>query len=195
MTGARPGPRRRGGALVRALAVAAALLGGSGAGLAGQTSPASEYHVKAVFLFNFAQFVEWPADAFADPQAPVVIGILGDDPFGAFLDETVRGEHLGTRPFEIRRFEHVADIKTCQLLFISQSEADQVEENVASLKTRPILTVSDADNFAERGGMIHFVTEKNRIRLRVNLRAVQHANLTLSSKLLRVAEVVASTGR
>ncbi|HEX4629216.1 MAG TPA: YfiR family protein, partial [Gemmatimonadales bacterium] len=84
--------------------------------------------------------------------------------------------------------------KTCHLLFISQSEADRVEEILASLKSRPILTVSDGDDFAERGGMIHFVTEKNRIRLKINLQAVQHANLTLSSKLLRVAELVA-TGR
>jgi hypothetical protein len=181
--------------MLRAIAFVAALWLGIGADLAAQTGPASEYHVKAVFLFNFAQFVEWPAEAFADPQAPIVIGILGDDPFGPFLDETVRGEHLGTRPFEIRRFQRVADIKTCHLLFISQSEADRVEEILANLKNRPILTVSDEDDFAERGGMIHFVTEKNRIRLKINLRAVQHANLTLSSKLLRVAELVASTGR
>jgi hypothetical protein len=195
VTLARAVARRGGCGLGRAIALVAALFIGIRSDVAAQTGPPSEYHVKAVFLFNFAQFVEWPADAFTDPQAPVVVGILGDDPFGSFLDETVRGEHVGARPFEIRRFQRIADITACQLLFISQSEGDRVEEILASLKSRPILTVSDGDDFAERGGMIHFVTEKNHIRLRINLRAVEHAHLTLSSKLLRVAELVAATGR
>ena len=78
-----------------------------------QSPRASEYQVKAVFLFNFAQFVEWPAVAAADPRTPVIIGILGEDPLGAFLDETVRGERLGERSFEIRRYRQLADIDTC----------------------------------------------------------------------------------
>jgi hypothetical protein len=179
---------------IRAFAFTSALLLGGKSHLAAQAARASEYQVKAVFLFNFAQFVDWPPTAFPDSQAPLVIGILGDDPFGPFLDETVRGEHLGGRPFEVRRFQRVDEIKTCHLLFISQSERTRLEEVLASLKNRPIVTVSDVEGFAARGGMIHFVTDKNRIRLRIDLRAVQSANLTISSKLLRVAEIVAPTG-
>jgi len=164
-----------------------------GAGLAAQGGRAPEYQVKAVFLFNFAQFVDWPPEAVPDSKAPLVIGVLGDDPFGGILEQTVRGEHRGARPFEVRRFQRVDDIKTCDILFISRSEGDRVGEILASLKSRPILTVSDGEAFAERGGMIRFVTESNRIRLKINLQAAQAAHLTISSKLLRVAEIVTPT--
>jgi len=154
-----------------------------------QSPRASEYQVKAVFLFNFAQFVEWPAVATPDSQ-PVIIGVLGEDPLGTFLDETVRGERLGLRPFEIRRYRELTDIRACNILFISRSESERVGEILAALGKRPILTVSDGDDFAKRGGMIQFVNDKNRIRLRINLEAAQAANVTISSKLLRVAEIV-----
>src|SRR5258706_6597553 len=138
-----------------------------------QGQRASEYQLKAVFLFNFSQFVDWqPAAA----QTPLLIGILGDDPFGTFLDETVRGERVGERPIEIRRYRQLADIDTCNILFISRSENDRVEEILKAVQTRPILTVSDGDDFAKRGGMIQFRTDKTRIRLRINLEAAQAAN-------------------
>jgi len=160
-----------------------------------QSPRASEYQVKAVFLFNFAQFVEWESVAAQDPRTPLLIGILGDDPFGPFLDETVRGERLGARPFEVRRYRQLTDIETCDILFISRSEVERVGQILAALHTRPILTVSDAEDFAKRGGMIQFFNDKNRIRLRVNLEAAQTANLAISSKLLRVAEIVRTPRR
>ena len=157
-----------------------------------QGQRASEYQLKAVFLFNFAQFVDWqPAAA----QTPLLIGIIGDDPFGPFLDATVRGERVGERPIEIRRYRQLADIDACNILFISRSENDRVEEILKAVQTRPILTVSDGDDFAKRGGMIQFVNDKNRIRLRINLEAAQTANVTISSKLLRVAEIVRAPPR
>lgn len=171
-------------AFLKAITFVAALL-------LAQSPRTSEYQVKAVFLFNFVQFVDWPAPAAAAPDSqPLLIGILGSDPFGAFLDETVRGEHLGTRPIRLRRYRQIADIDDCNVLFISRSEAERVPEILAALKNRPVLTVSDGDTFANQGGMIQFVTDKSRIRLRVNLEAAQAANVAISSKLLRVAEVV-----
>jgi hypothetical protein len=166
-----------------------------GAGLAGQTAQAPEYQVKAVFLLNFAQFVDWPADAFPDADTPVVIGVLGDDPFGGVLDQTVRGERLGGRSFQVRRYQRVDEIKICHILFIARSEESRPEDVLAGLKNRPILTVSDVDGFAERGGMIRFVTDRNRIRLQINPPAAEAAHLTISSKLLRLAEIVTPTGR
>jgi hypothetical protein len=160
-----------------------------------QSQRASEYQVKAVFLFNFAQFVEWQPVTAQDARTPLLIGILGDDPFGPFLDETVRGERLGARPFEIRRYRALTDIENCDILFISRSEIERVGQILATLQNRPILTVSDAEDFAKRGGMIQFVNDKNRIRLRVNLEAAQAANVTISSKLLRVAEIVRTPKR
>ncbi len=177
------------------LRLTAALLLVCAARLGAQAAKASETQVKAVFLFNFAQFVDWPPEAVPDSQTPLVIGILGSDPFGDFLDATVRGEHRGARPFVVQRYQRVEDITRCDILFISRSAGDRPEEILGRLKNRPILTVSDADGFAERGGMIRFVTDRSRIRLQVNPVAAEAAHLTISSKLLRVAEVITPTGR
>jgi uncharacterized protein DUF4154 len=155
-----------------------------------QSPRASEYQVKAVFLFNFVQFVEWPPVAAPDSERPLLIGILGSDPFGPFLDETVRGERLGARPIQLRRYREIADIGECNVLFISRSENEHVPEILSVLKNRHVLTVSDGDAFTNQGGMIQFVMDKSRIRLRINLEAAQAANVTISSKLLRVAEIV-----
>ena len=156
-----------------------------------QAAPPPEYQLKAVFLFNFAEFVDWPPQAFPEAQTPLVIGVLGEDPFGGYLDETVRGEKVKGRPLTVQRYRQVHEIKTCHLLFISRSEANRVEQIVAGLKDRNILTVADAEGFARRGVMIRFVTEKNKIRLRINLEAAKAAHLTISSKLLRPADIVA----
>ena len=158
-----------------------------------QTASAREYQIKAVFLFNFSQFVEWPPNAFAGLQAPLVIGVLGDDPFGTFLDEAVRGEKSGGHPIVVRRYHNVGETSGCHILFISYAEADRLELAFMSLKGRSILTVGDANGFAQRGGMIRFVTDNNKIRLRINLEAAKAAGLTLSSKLLRPAEIVTTT--
>ena len=155
-----------------------------------QSSPNPEYQLKAVFLFNFAQFVEWPPSAFPNSQTPLVIGILGEDPFGPYLDETVRGEAVQAHPLAVQRSRRVEEIRNCHILFVGRQEQERLGEILDTLKGRPALTVSDADGFARRGGMIRFVTDRNRIRLRINLEAARDAQLTLSSKLLRPAQIV-----
>jgi hypothetical protein len=95
---------------------------------------------------------------------------------------------VNDRPLVVQRYHRLGEIKTCHVLFISRTESARLEEILASLKGRSILTVGDTDDFALRGGMIRFVTEKNKIRMRINLEAVKAANLTISSKLLRLAE-------
>ncbi len=172
------------------LAVFVLLLSG-GLDLPAQTPATPEYQVKAVFLFNFAQFVEWPPEAFREAHSPVVIGVLGEDPFGSYLDETVRGEKVNNRPLVVQRYRRAEEIKTCHILFVSRSETERLEPIFAGLRGRNILTVGDAVGFAQRGGMIRFVTEKNKIRLRINLEAAKAASLMISSKLLRPAEIVA----
>jgi hypothetical protein len=151
-----------------------------------QSAPAAEYQVKAVFLFNFAQFVEWPASAFAQSQTPLVIGVLGQDPFGSYLDDTVRGEKVNNRPLTVRRYRRLEEIQTCHVLFISGSEAERMDQILASLKYRKIITVADAEGPAGARVMIRFVTQQNKIRLRINPEAARAANLTISSKLLRL---------
>ena len=157
--------------------------------LSAETAISPEYQVKAVFLFNFAQFVDWPPKAFPEPQTPLIIGVLGEDPFGAYLDETVRGEKVNGRQLVVQRYHRVGEIKMCHVLFISRSERDRLDQIFSNLKGRNVLTVGDADDFTGRGGMIWLFNEKNKIRMRVNLEVVKAANLTISSKLLRVAEI------
>ncbi len=152
--------------------------------------PASEYQVKAVFLFNFASFVDWPPEAFAEETSPIVIGVLGENVFGPFLADTIGAEQIHGRPLTLQTYSRVDEIKSCHVLFISPSEADRLPSILDALKGRSILTVGDSENFASRGGMIRFVLEQNKIRLHINLAAAQDAKLTLSSKLLRLAEIV-----
>jgi hypothetical protein len=150
----------------------------------------AEYRVKAGFLFNFPQFVEWPARAFRDPQAPIVIGVLGEDPFGGYLDELVQGEKIGERPIVVRRFSRIEEVADCHILFISRSESAQFEKIVSALANRRILTVGDADGFERAGGMVRFAIESGKIRLRINPDAAKAVDLTISSKLLRLATLV-----
>ena len=173
-------------------AIVAVLLALAAAPGRAQAPPApTEYQVKAIFLFNFSQFVDWPAAAFADGRSPLVIGVLGSDPFGATLDEIVRGETVNGRPLAVRRYESVEQIEACHILFIERSQDEQLDAVLAALKGRNVLTVGDFEGFARRGGIIRFVTVGNKIRLRVNLAAAQDAKLTISSKLLRPAQIVA----
>lgn len=154
---------------------------------------AGEYQVKAVFVFNFSHFVSWPAQAIGAPGAPFVIGVLGDDPFGAQLDEAVRGEQIDGHPLVVRRFRGVDEVADCRILFIARSAGPQLDHVLAALDHRSTLTVSDMDGSSEHGVMVQFVTENDRIRLRINVDSAHAAGLTISSKLLRPAEIVSAT--
>ena len=151
-------------------------------------TPTKEYQVKAVFLFNFSQFVKWPPAAFSNSNAPFIIGIVGHDPFGSYIDETVAGEKMMGHPIKILRCENKEDIKDCHILFIDDNESER--EVISTLDNRSVLTVSDEADFAKHGGMIRFFTENNKIRLEINISAAKAAKLEISSKLLRVAQIV-----
>src|SRR5947207_349431 len=110
-----------------------------------QAPAVPEYRLKATFLFQFTQFVDWPAAAFASRQAPLVIGVLGQDPFGTFLDEAVRGEKVENRALSIERYRRLEDVANCQVLFVSRSEAGRIQQIAAALKGRSVLLVGDAD--------------------------------------------------
>lgn len=153
-----------------------------------------EYDLKAVLLFNLTQFVEWPSSVFAQPDSPVVIGILGRDPFGSVLDDIVRNEKVGERNIVVQRFRNVQSARDCHILFVSSSEEAELPRILRVLRGRPILTVGDFDEFAARGGMIRFMANpQGKIHLRINLTSVKNADLIVSAKLLRVAEVVSPT--
>jgi hypothetical protein len=149
-----------------------------------------EYDLKAAFLYNFAQFVDWPAEVFAAPDSPIVIGVLGEDPFGATLDELVSESPIKGRRIVVQRYQRIEDVDICHLLFVNLRNATRLKAVIGALDNRATLTVGDGDGFLEQGGMIQFVTRDNHINLRINLRAATAAGLTLSSKLLRPAQIV-----
>jgi hypothetical protein len=154
----------------------------------------AEYQVKAVFLFNFTQFVEWPQTSFADAQAPFVIGVLGRDPFGRALDEAVRGERVNGRPLVIERYRTRAELKRCHILFIDRSASGEIEQTLDDLQHTGTLTVSDFESGSPHDVIIRFLSENQKIRLRINVGSAHEAGLTISSKLLRPAQVVGATG-
>jgi len=151
-----------------------------------------EYQVKAVFVFNFSRFVEWPPQTFSTPSQPFAICILGDDPFAGKLDEAVRGEQVNQHPLLVRHLRNVREADECQILYIDRSERADLQHILGALDHRSTLTISELNDAAERGGMIQFLTENNRIRLRINVESARAAGLTISSKLLRPADIVAT---
>ena len=154
--------------------------------------PAREFRVKAAFLYNFAQFTEWPEEAFATTNAPLVIGILGEDPFGAAMDSTIRDETVRGHHLQVKRGRAVAEMTSCHIVYIGRSEANRLTQVLKALNGKAVLTVTDLEGAAERGVMIQFVTEHGRVRFKINPASARAAQLTLSSKLLRVADVVSS---
>ena len=154
-----------------------------------QSDP-SEYQVKAAFLFNFTKFVEWPDGSFDAPQAPIVVGIIGDDPFGDDLERMIAGQKVQGRSLMIRRERWGDDLRRCQVLFVSASEHEHRSRILGSVQSAGVLTVSDMEGFAEAGGVIEFVIEQNRVRFIVNLDAATQGRLRVSAKLLALARVI-----
>lgn len=156
---------------------------------AAEVRPASD--VKAVLLYNFTQFVDWPATAFANPEAPLVIGVIGRDPYGPTLDELVHGEKVGRHPLQVVRIRDAGAAEQVHVLYISASERSRVADILEKLQGKPVLTVADFDGFLHAGGIARFYRNaENKIRVRINLPAARAANLTFSAKLLRVVEIV-----
>ena len=142
--------------------------------------------MKSAYLYNFGKFITWPPDPAKSPDA-FEICVLGKDPFGPILDETVKGEKINGRKIEIRRILRVSEASGCNILFISSSEENHLPGIVAETPRMHLLTVSDIPRFAERGGTIGLVSQEDRIRFEVNRKRAEESHLGLSSELLKVA--------
>jgi hypothetical protein len=159
-----------------------------------QESP-SEYQVKAAYVFNFLKFVEYPEDSFVDPLAPIVIAVLGDDPFGPALPQVVIGKTVQGRDLVVRIYHPGEKLSTAQALFISSSEKKRLPEIFSSLRGASVLTVGDMAGFLDAGGVIQFLNENDRVRFAINADAAARARLKVSSKLLSLAKVVGKNGK
>jgi hypothetical protein len=160
------------------------LLGGNGHA---QESQPTEYQIKAAFLFNFAKFVEWPPATFAGATSPIVIGILGENPFHNDLARMVQNKTVDGHPLEIKELRSPAEATNCHILFISASEKNRLAKILNGLKETSVLTVSEMDHFTESGGMINFVLEEKKIRFQINNDEATRAGLKISSKLMSLA--------
>ncbi len=155
----------------------------------------SEYAVKAAFLYNFAKFVEWPADAFRSPREPMVLCLLGEDPFGRELDRTVEGKTVLGRQLIVRRLAKPAGLEECRILFVSASEAPRLDQVLAAVGDRAVLTVGEDEAFSRAGGIISFVVRQSRVRFQIDRAAAARSGLSISSQLLEVAEAVTGDQR
>lgn len=155
-----------------------------------QDKPALEYKVKAAFLYNFTRFVNWQPAAFHSPDAPFVIGIIGNDPFGTYIEDIVEGEKVGDRDIIVQRYSDIKEINNCQIIFISISETAKTKEIISSIEHQNILTVSDDEHFLKSGGQLRFFKESNKVRIQINMTAVKKSQLEISSKLLRIAKTL-----
>ncbi len=159
-----------------------------GTGLASRTQEPMEYLVKGVYLFKFGDYVEWPAESLPKPGMPFVIGILGDDPFGAALDQAVKGRTIQGRPILLRRLARVEEARDVHILYIGASEARRWEHVLSGLQGRSVLTVSDGS--LQPGAVINFVIQGNKVRFEINADAADRVDLKLSSKLMSLATEV-----
>ena len=173
--------RRRLIAATTAVMLAAAIVGAS------EPAPSVEYAVKAAFLLNFARLVEWPSGA--EPVGAVSIAVLGADPFGASLEHAVGGKRVGRQLVRVSRAREAAEVASHTVLFVAASEMPEWARIRQELAGRPVLTVGDAPGFVERGGMIAFYLEENRVRFEVDPGALEANGLRLSSRVLALARI------
>jgi len=162
---------------------------GSRAPLAAQNL-AGELDVKAAFLYNFAKFVEWPAESFATPSSPLVIAVVGDEPFAAALDRTVAGKAVQGRPIVVKRSKPLDDPLSCHIPFISALERNSIPQLLEKVRGASILTVGEAEGFAQRGGIINLLVTDNKLVFEINDRSARASGLRISSKLLTLARTV-----
>lgn len=163
---------------------------GAGRSANAQTDNNTEYRVKLGFLYNFAEFVQWPSDAFRSPRAPFVICVAGRDPFDPAIEEELRSRTIGGHPVDIKTLDPTGDPKFCHMIFVRAGDKWAAADTLASLRGSSTLTVGETRGFVDLGGIITLVIEDKRLRFEINLEAARQTRLTLSSKLLALAKIV-----
>jgi hypothetical protein len=170
-------------------------------------APSREYQIKAAFLYNFIKFVDWPKNKMPEPNEPIILGIIGKDPFGNTF-ELVKDKQIKGRKLLVKRFKSIVGLKRrgesgkrelywrmealkkCHLLFVCSSEKEAFKDIVNALKNQPILTVGDSKDFFKADGIINFVMEKKKLRFEINMTCAKKAELKIRSQLLRLAKRV-----
>lgn len=156
-----------------------------------QSSVQHEYEIKAAYLYNFINYIDWPADALPAAGGTITVGIVGDNPFGAAITP-LNGKQIKGRTIVIKEISSPKDIEQCQMVFICASEKARLPEIFGQLKESKVLTVSEIEGFASQGGIINFISVRNKVRFEINPDAARGKGLTISSELLKLAKLVKS---
>ena len=155
-----------------------------------QQAENAEYPVKLAFLYNFTKFVEWPADSYSDPGAPLLMCIVGHDPFNQELEGELRTRTVGDHPVQIRSLRPNDKLSICHIVFVPVTEKEQADRIVKGLKGSRTLTVGESEGFAVSGGIINLTVDGNKVHFEINRIAAERAGLKISSKLLSIARIV-----
>jgi hypothetical protein len=158
--------------------------------LAQSDSRPAELQIKAAFLYKFGDFVQWPPAAFARPEAPFAIGVLGADELAAALEQVVAGRTVQGRPVAVRRVKRGDPLAGLHMLFIGQAESARLAETLDAARGHAVLTVTESENALASGSVINFVAEEQRVRFDVALPSAERGQLKISSRLLAVARRV-----
>ncbi|HUA57425.1 MAG TPA: YfiR family protein [Verrucomicrobiae bacterium] len=149
-----------------------------------------EYQVKAAFLYNFAKFVDWPAQSFRTPDEPIEVCVLSSNPFGSSLEQVIRGKTAAGRPLSARKVADAPSLNSCHILFVAAEDVKKFRALAPKLRGAPLLTVGEASDFISAGGIVNFKIENGKVRFEINVEAAEQGQLRISSKLLSLAEVV-----
>ena len=167
------------------IALCAAVCGGSTVTRAAGRGQGLEYSVKAAFVFNLANFTNWPPAALPE-STPLRVCVAQPDPFSGSLNQVFRNERIAGHEVIVTSIRSADEVHGCNLLFIG-SHADDAGSLQKAAADAPILTIGETPGFEGRGGVITFVIEEGRVRFDVNREAAAHAGIQLSSKVLQVA--------
>lgn len=148
----------------------------------------TDYQIKAAFLEKFGKFVTWPDDAFATPNAPLVIGIFGQDPFHGTLEQLAENDTINGHRIVVEQIRALPDLKRCHIVFIPAALKTQERDILQAVHRNAVLTVSDAGDFCDAGGMIQFIIEDDQVHFEIKNDAARDAGLKISSKLLMLAK-------
>ena len=151
----------------------------------GGSSGSVELHIKAAYLFNFGRYISWPQQT-----GDVVIGVVGHEPIVEVLEKTVAGKTINGRAYRVKVYASAEQIDHCDILFLPRSESQQAQSVLMAVAARPVLTVSDVENFSSQGGMVEFLLIDDTLKFDINLGAAEKCGLKISSELLRVAHDV-----
>jgi hypothetical protein len=189
---AKPARRKPGCALSlwRLAALAGTLLLHGPAGAAGAPTATKEYQIKAAFLYNFTKFVEWPADRFADATSPIVIGVLGKNPFGDELEKIVSGRTVNGRSITIVQLQTAAEIRPVHAVFVADGEESLVGKQISPLASAGVLLVGESDRFLGLGGTVRFTNVDDKVRFEINMAAAEQGGLKVSAQLQKLAAIV-----